>query len=214
VGLEAISDKVSVTRLDLAFDDAPFEVSDFWDAVSEGECRTYANRASFRRFENPYELREDGRQGCETVYIGTRDSLRMLRVYNQHGGTRVEIEFHDEKAFQVAEDLFFADDLGKGVMDEVYRKAMGHLRDFIDVTRDWWDTFTAGIVRAYMRLTGRTARQIDAASVAEWIYSQASMALSVCYDVYGKDLLEVLLARGRAKRKNNLKYRVMLGEAV
>lgn len=212
--LEAYSDRISITRLDLAFDTSLFSVGQFWEAANQEDCRTYARRDTFKYIDGPNELREDGQKGCGTVSLGKRDSLRYLRVYDKHGPTRVELELKDKKAHQVAQDLFYAQEEGKEVVDLVFEKAMGHLRDFVDVSRDWWEAFTAGIIRAYMQLTGKTAREIDVQAVADWLFEEVSMAFSACVDVYGEKVINNLLARGRWKRKKNQKYQVMLGDAI
>lgn len=214
IQLKIHSERVSVARIDLAFDGVPFTVAEFWDAVHAGDCRTYARRDTFRLMDNPYEKREDGQEGCSTVYVGNRESLRMLRVYDKHGPTRVEMEVKNEKALQIAEDLFLTCGDGQELMDAVYRRSIGHLRDFIDVTRDFWDAFTAGIARAYQALTGATAKEIDAEAVATWLYKQVSSAYSVAVDVYGEKFMETLLLHGRSRRTKKTKYRVILGEGI
>lgn len=212
--LKLHSERISVTRLDLAFDQAPFTVSEFWEAINESEIRTYARRDSFKYITMPNSKRENGEKGCGTVYVGTRDSFRFLRVYDQHGFTRCELELHDQKAAQVAVHLFETGCGDEYPLDVAANRAMGHLRDFIDVNTDWWKTFTAGIVRAYMKLTGKTAQEVSADAVGAWIFKQTAAAFSVVVDVYGKDIIGVLMQVGRKKRRDNKRYQVILGERI
>ena len=206
--------RISVPRIDLAFDNAPFEVMEFWEAVNSDHFRSYARRDSIRLLENPKMKRENGELGCATVYVGTRTSLRMLRVYNMHGPTRVELEVHDEKALQVAEHMFFCEEDDDELEAATCGRAMGNLRDFIDVQSDWWKEFVSGYERAYMKLTGATAKEIDVQEISSWVYRQVSSALSVLVDVYGEDYVRGLIVAGRYKRRKNSKYQIILGDKV
>ena len=66
---------------------------------------TLAKRDQIRLDQSPFALREDGQIGTTTVYLGSNESGRMLRVYNRRGPTRIELQMRDDRAQLVAIDI-------------------------------------------------------------------------------------------------------------
>lgn len=104
--------RVNINRLDLAVDTQAFRVRDFWNyledayegVVTDGQkavLETRFHKENIRRITN---LTGDG----DTVYVGSRESTAMLRVYRKtllddelfknEPFTRVELELKDTRA--------------------------------------------------------------------------------------------------------------------
>lgn len=104
--------RVNINRLDLAVDTQAFRVRDFWNyledayenVVTDGQkavLQTRFHKENIRRITN---LTGDG----DTVYVGSRESTAMLRVYRKtllddelfknEPFTRVELELKDTRA--------------------------------------------------------------------------------------------------------------------
>jgi DNA relaxase NicK len=191
--LDLQSIKWNVTRLDLAFDFVPFTPEDMYKAIEEGSIRSLAKRESLRMDSSPLKMRDTGGQiGCSTVYFGSRQSHRMIRVYNRRGPTRLEMECKDKRADLIARRIF------KASPEEWFNLAISHVRDFIDVECPWWDDFIKDVERAYAKLVNLA--DVTLSKLVSWIDSQVAPALSVLYDC-DLFLVDTIIQRGRRRRK-------------
>lgn len=202
-------EKINVTRLDVAFDHAPFSPKEFFQALDADKVRTYARRETFQIFSSPYQPQEEGGGiGCDTVQIGASSSDRKLRVYNKRGFTRVELETRRERADAIAREVLVKDPIYWG------EQFMGHLRDFIDLVEDkdtgmlvdFWAEFVESIPRAGKTVTD--PREVEKHRLMGWLYEQVSPAFSVLLDIYGNPGLEEFYDYGRKKRGD--KYDLLL----
>lgn len=109
------------TRLDLAWDGAPFTPRQVRAAIEAGNVRTWANRKTLLWYDAPL----DPEQGS-TCYLGSRQSERYLRVYNKRGRTRCELELKKDRARAVAYQLAALP------VDQWPAVGLSHLRDFVD----------------------------------------------------------------------------------
>jgi DNA relaxase NicK len=149
------------TRVDLCIDNCPFTPSQFFEHVTGVSLSSAAascdiEHAFTRAQKAKYMLNEGG----GTCYIGSRQSPRMARIYNQHGFTRFELEVKRDAAVAVLNALWRNSDDFAGVV-------AGIVRDFINPTRqqdqhlerrhrhlaDWWASFLGGFARARLRYT-------------------------------------------------------------
>ena len=201
--LKFVFGAVVVKRLDTAFDNCPFEVMDAYKEVESDNIRSFFKRENLHLFNDPFQKRENGVVGCHGFTIGGRSSSRFMRVYDKHGSTRLEIEYKEEKAVQVAEDLFSSQ------LRESAKLAIGHVRDYIDFFAPWWDKFTAGIERLYKKIVV-TAKEVELAKVSSWIVKQVSAALSLVADGYKEDFISSVIELGRVKREKNPRYKIAL----
>lgn len=189
------------TRIDLAFDHAPFTVSAFaefvWDHLEDKKrLRTQARREGFEYRERRAQQRENGETGTHGFIVGDRSSMRYLRVYDLHGFTRVELECKSERANLVFFDLLNGD----------FAKAMGHLVDYIDLDWSPWKQLKGSVERAGVTLIG--ARDVEAKRLVEWMKRQVAVALAVCEDLY-PGFVNSLLSLGRENVEANQKYSVL-----
>lgn len=220
LSLMVAGDRLSCSRIDLAFDQEIFSVQDCNKAVEDNAIRTLVKRTykggktGFQFRSNPYQIRDNGQEGCATLEIGNRESTRFLRIYDKHGPTRLELELHDEKSTAVASELFNMPGCGEDLLQAVYARSLGHLRDFIDFERDFWEKFCDGISRAFAKLPQKDTKAIDAEQILNWIMRQVACAYSVALDVYGAETMSAVLEQGRFKRLRNKKYRIILGEGL
>ena len=90
--------KVTYKRVDLAFDTELFTVEEYLEQVKADNITRRSSRECLEVMESPFKLREDGRKGTMTVYLGSASSDRRLRVYNLHGPTRVELQLRGDWA--------------------------------------------------------------------------------------------------------------------
>lgn len=169
-----------VTRLDLAFDNAPFTPKQFFDRVTSENCFTYAKRETFTYISTPEYKREDGSLGSDTAYVGSRTSSRFLRVYDERGFTRLEFVVKEDRAQQIASDLFTHE------YSQWEQIAKAHLLDYIRFI-DWvsWHEFIQNTDRADLIIS--SARRTSLSKMRGWFVNQVSVSLSVFFDVLGHD---------------------------
>lgn len=119
--------RVNITRLDLACDTQAFRVRDFWNYIEDandgveidGQKTVFETRFHRDNIRRIVDLAQTG----DTVYVGSRDSTAMLRVYKKliEGDelfkdadgkaeyfTRVELELHDARALASMYKLLMA----------------------------------------------------------------------------------------------------------
>ncbi len=197
------------TRIDIPFDNCSFTPAMCNEARNIGEIRTRAHQYSWKWFEN-----NDG----NTLYIGTRQSGRMVRIYDKRGPTRLELELRDKWADKVCEIL--ATSPAKYWLYE----CMGILRDFVDfvdtklsggnISRapllPWWNTFIDGIEKAELQI-GRTHQAVTAMRMERFLQrmlptlcvmrhglgvSLDSLADEIADDLSAKHLARIRLLKG------------------
>ncbi|MDY6868338.1 MAG: replication initiation factor domain-containing protein [Chloroflexota bacterium] len=196
--------KTNVTRLDVAFDNVPFTPDDFYNALCAGHVRSLAKRESIRRFSEPYALQEDGeKEGCVTVYFGSRSSMRSLRVYNKRGYPRLEVEYRKERANAVSSDVLICEpDCWPDFMVE-------HLLDFIDLVEEgsgerlvFWQEFINGRKRAGLKISD--ARITDLNKKLGWVGRQVSPTLALIKLKLGEEKIEKLIREGEGRMGKDL----------
>lgn len=137
--------KWQARRIDIAIDGAPFTPRQCYEAVLRRDIRSEAHRDSYKWFSNA--------EG-DTLYIGSRASGRLVRIYNRRGPTRVEMEskgrWAEYVAFTIANQAY-----------ETFESfAASYLRQFVDfveadkggsITRapllPWWEEFVGQVAK-------------------------------------------------------------------
>lgn len=187
--------KCHVTRLDFAFDDCPFSPEDVLQAVKDEKLVSLVKRESVNIMMSPWELRDDGQLGCSTLYIGARESQRMVRVYNKRGYTRLEMVCKDERAQVVAFDLLTSD------YDQWDVVGLGHLRQFIEFSEvEWWITFIGGSERYDVKISA--PRTAELMKMSMWFMKQVSVAYYVMHNISDGEYTDILLKQGEQKYRN------------
>jgi len=191
------------TRIDLAFDGLPFTPMDIEAAILNDEVRSHAKRKTLKVYHSAFEPKDNGEVGTHTTYFGSRQSERMIRIYDKRGFTRLELEMKQKRADLVAKQLF-------GTVDtELWATiAMSHLRDFISFEPDWWTDFTEGTGRANAIVS--TPKQMSEQMMAAWLNHQIAPSLSVMHDLHPDGFINGMIATGRVRRGRSKKLQSLL----
>ena len=196
-------DQYHYSRLDFAFDDLPCTPQEVEAAISEGRVKSLAKRKTMTVNQSPFELKANGEIGTYTVNFGSRQSERMIRVYNKRGFTRLELEMKGKRADLVAKQLFRASD-----GSEWFSIALSHLRDYVNFDAEWWEEFVIGVGRAWAIVS--TPREITEATTTKWLEHQVAPALSVIHDIHPDKFLKELITTGRLNRRGVKKHDLLL----
>jgi len=191
------------SRLDFAFDDLPFTPRDVEAGIREGRVKSLAKRKTMTVNQSPFELKDNGEIGTYTVNLGSRQSERMIRVYDRRGFTRLELEMKGKRADLVAKQLFRASDVS-----EWFSIGLSHLRDYVNFDAPWWDEFVNGVGRAWAIVS--TPREITEKTTTRWLEHQVAPALSVINDIHPNNFLKELIKTGRLNRRGVKKYDLLL----
>ena len=197
------SGRYHYSRLDYAFDDLPFTPMQVEAAIRDGDVRSLAKRKTLKVAQSAFEPKESGEVGTHTTYFGSRQSERMIRVYDKRGYTRLELEMKGKRSDLVAKQLFGATDF-----DAWFPLAVGHLRDFVEFKTKWWNEFTQGTGRAQAIVT--TPKEASEAVLTKWMTHQVAASLSVMDDLHPEHFIRDLLATGKTKRKRSKRLQLLL----
>ena len=186
--LDRESIRHNCSRIDAALDTDAFHPSEIFHAVKKDEMRSYAQRESLRRVDG---FNTDTNY---TVYLGSRQSERMLRCYRKEIDgvvlTRVEMEYKGARALRVLWDFLKYD------AAEWAKRAMAHLLDFVDFTFEGWERFKGDSSRAYM-VIHRLASSWE--KTRAWLWQSAASAFAMLWDIDGKDSIDSLVLYGHEK---------------
>lgn len=184
-----------LSRADIAFDGAPFSPMEAANWTRAGNVRTRAKRKVFREAL--------GRSSGDTLEIGSRSSEQFVRIYDELGFTRVELELKDNAARGFKSIML-------GSVDSFGSDCLGVLRDYLDfvdassgtnICRSpllpQWAPFTAGLERIVLRLTVRTEPTVD--RVVHWIEHQVAATLFTYHRM--RYPIRALLVKGKGRLK-------------
>ena len=195
-----------VTRLDLAFDELFFTPTDFYNhLLTDNDILTFANRRTIKFHIAPFEARENGEIGTSGVYLGSRKSERMIRVYDLHGFTRLELQLKQDRADAIARHIFISE------YPDWEQIAKSHLRQFVDFPSwDYWIFFISSVVRSDLIIA--SARLMTLEKSKKYIEEQVSPTLSVLQDVLGEGDFAQYLERTleQAKDRPRTRYKALL----
>lgn len=210
--LRAIAGLLRVTRLDFAWDGAPFEVADVRRWVERRDMRTRLSKATAHE---ALGARRPGRDG-DSVTLGSREGSAQLCVYDRRGPVRLELRLFGERAALAGPVLSLP-------VSEWSRAFMGLLRgvvDFVDRGQavraedcpllPAWAAFVAGAARVVVRLAGAAAPSLERAR--EWVLTQVAKTLHML-TVAGVRMEEVL-ERGRTRMRRSDELRLAAWLAV
>lgn len=134
------------TRIDIAFDYVPFTPKQVYEAWKRNDVQTKCHHKSYKWWENA-----DG----ETMYIGSMQSERFIRIYNKRGFTRLELVFKDRWSEN------FAIVITEIPSEHWIGQCIGYLRDYVNFidkkSKDkkdeiyknlsWWNEFVTNTER-------------------------------------------------------------------
>jgi hypothetical protein len=199
--LQELAKILKPTRVDFAFDGAPFTPGELLEHFEAGNVRTRVRRDAFEWCRN--------KKGT-TLYLGSRASTWHMCAYDERGWTRLELRLTGERAEKTYQAL-------TGDTEQLKFTALGWLRefcDFVDRSREanasrapllpTWQTFVEGIERVSMRLAGNVAPTIE--RVVQWIEHQVSATLAT-YCKLGHSVQTLL---GMGNKRMTGKHRALL----
>src|SRR5208283_250271 len=158
-------------------------------AIKAGKVKSLAKRKTLKAEQSPFDPKDNGEIGTYTVYFGSRQSERMIRVYDRRGFTRLELEMKGKRADLVAKQILQSSDVS-----EWYPIALSHLLDFVNFDMPWWEEFVNGVGRAHAIVS--TPKEITEASITTWLTHQVAPSLSTIHDLHPERFLNDLIASG------------------
>lgn len=81
--------RINVTRFDLAIDNCPFKPTQIRDALQAGN------------FRSKTRMHSSISSNSDTAYLGSKKSDKQMRVYDQRGPTRLELQFRRVPALEL-----------------------------------------------------------------------------------------------------------------
>lgn len=175
LGVQRVASICKPTHVDFAWDDVPFSVAEFGEALEVGNVRTRARVAE--RFGPIWT----GRGRGNTVRLGTNGASWMLRVYDRRGPVRAELRLMGDRAAAMYDVLM-------GDPGEWSRAFLGTLRGLVELvdrsqsTRadrapllPSWERFVDGAQRLVVRLGSRVSQSFERAS--DWLSRQVAATL-------------------------------------
>jgi hypothetical protein len=200
VALASLLDLEPTSRFDLAWDVEGVTPADCRAAVRSGNV---VSRVHFSNRKSSSWI-EDG-AGFSTYYMGSRTSERFLRVYDERGPTRFEMEWKGERAVLLWRRLLACAEDGWSL------EAMSELRAFLDF-RDrssgvrpdfcpllgWWQVLTDGAGRSCISIPREASTLEDRRA---WLRRQVAPVLAMVADGVADWTGELadLLADGRGR---------------
>lgn len=196
--------RVRINRIDTAFNYCPFTVNDIYNAIQNDEVRSLFKRYTLKKYECPNEISENLTVGTSGITLGGRSSERYLRCYDKHGFTRLEVEYKHKKADQVGIDILLS-----GSPENALKYAVGHLKDYIEITSGMWDEFYNDITRLYAKVTG-SGKEIAYDDVRQWFVKQVAPAFYIMASMEDAEFFHQLKEYGKYRAgKSGSRYRML-----
>lgn len=197
--LQILACNGKLTRVDVAFDGAPFTLREMREWVKQGDVRTKAKKGKF--WEDIW-----GNPDGETLYLGSRSSERYLRAYDRRGDVRLELELKGDMAEAFKPVLL-------SPPEDFPRLSVGVLRDYVDfvhreatsnVSRapllDAWEAFTQALEKVKIRMRGVVVDTLE--RPREWLYRQVAPTLAMCQQA-GMSVEELIRNGERRMRRRH-----------
>lgn len=206
--LRKIKKVAKISRLDLAID---YESDGFFQNIEKAIKESlYVSRWKNNKQVTERDNTKNGLVTGNTIYFGSRTSNVFLRIYRkdlQEGivskveKTRVEIEFKNEKAREVA-DLIIRQDL------TIFYKVLNNYIRFVDKGKDSnksrWKTsrFWADFMKSVEKIKlGKEPKQRNYNDLMSWLDRQVATTLAIL-DIVNQEDIEELKKRGYERLKN------------
>ncbi|MEO1286505.1 MAG: replication initiation factor domain-containing protein [Chloroflexota bacterium] len=180
--------KYRITRLDLAIDHQAWKVSTLWCACQDGDIKTRVRRSSIRRVHD-LELTGD------TVYIGSRQSDKMIRAYKkqvpQHPVfgdnhfTRVEMVLKGDIASAMWVSIL------ESPVASWLRYAVSAINEYFTVHKNWWVNWCGDVLDGV--LFRKQSEPMSIKKTANWLYTQVSASLAMYIDAMSLDNYDAML---------------------
>jgi len=186
---------VSVSRFDVCLDDYTLELSELrlkmYAAFKDGNSTGFSK---VRRFSDEDRYKKD-----ETLYLGSRSSTHLHRIYDKDDRVRMEVELHDDKAFQAFNlymDVWDADkseSFSNGMMHNAFTSIIFSHIDFIqkddkNLARnerlDWWQSFMDKVSVTRVKFSC-PKRESSIERTKRWLEKQVETSLAMVRKAMG-----------------------------
>jgi len=217
--------KWNCTRLDLAFDTQAFTVQKFVDAWDGAHIKTAAHEGTEIKGK-PKRMRDKFgdlirvpvevlKSMGHTFYIGSRQSLAMMRVYNKMDGisfgteyfTRVELELKKERAMASLLEIM------AGAAADMSKLAARYINGFLQIDLPWWNKFIGEAAAAWTKIK-QAVPTVE--SIGKWLRKQVAVSFATYISAVSQgeveslqDEINDLLSDGR--RRFSKKHRELIG---
>lgn len=138
-------------RIDIAFDHVPFTPQDCYDAWQRDDVIAKCHKNSWDWRENT-----EGK----TLYIGSKQSERFIRIYDRRGPTRLEMVFKDKWSENFAKVITEISD------NQWIEQCIGYLSDYVNFVDNqtknqkntpyefisWWKDFLNGVDKTTLKI--------------------------------------------------------------
>jgi DNA relaxase NicK len=211
--VQAIGALLELTRVDFAWDGAPFAVADVRGWVEGRQMRSRLSRATAHDHLGPKRPGKDG----DTVTLGSRESAQLC-VYDRRGPVRAELRLYGPRAALAGSVLALPVEqwseafagLLRGVVDFVERSEAVRAEDCPLV--ELWSRFVGAAARVVVRLAGAAAPSLERAS--EWVRHQVAKTLFMLSES-GVSLSGLVReGRSRMRRSDRLRLQAWQGLAA
>lgn len=193
--------QIKITRLDIRIDNCNFKPLQAAKSIEQGKAKTRAHRDTLKTFSQPLEKDDLGNLGTEGMYLGSRTSEKLIRIYNKHGFTRLELQANGDAATAYFYLLY------KDQADFI-ELAFGIILDFIDIDEDYWREFKTDYERAYMITHEYTDPTLD--KLKKYLIETAAIPLGIIFEIEGEKFIRELAKTGLEKAKTKAKYYPLL----
>jgi DNA relaxase NicK len=199
-----------VSRLDLAFDNCPFEPEDLREFWRAGWVRTRAKVPEDAREDRQWRT-SDWRESAQgdTFNMGARTSSQCARCYDRReSGTRFELELKGKASALAAEQLCGL--VANEAVEAFALVALSWVRrfvDFVDPRSDsnaarqtilpFWELFVEGAEKASVTLEGVVTRTVE--DMQHWFVRQVAPVWAVLSEALGADKLQSIAQQGRER---------------
>jgi DNA relaxase NicK len=178
--LRAAGDRVKCTRMDLAFDVNPDELT-IEEVYSAVKLENYVSRVRRDHVNAYFQVHGDEK----TLVFGSRQSSRYFRIYNQRGYVRFELEIKGDAAALIGLMILGDDVLAN--YSKVLAWAVGVLKDFINFNAEFWKIFD-GFERAGFKVSCFQADSLERSK--KNIEERMGPVLCALVSICGREWLE------------------------
>lgn len=196
--LQTIAAMLKLTRVDFAWDGAPFAVSDVRSWIEGRDMRSRLSKATAHE---TLGARRPGKDG-DSVTLGTRGSAQLC-VYDRRGPVRAELRLYGDRAAKAGEVLARSPEawslaflgLLRGLVDFVDRSYAVRAEDC--PLKAAWSAFVWGAGRVVVKLAGAAAPSKERATA--WVMTQVARTLHMLTEANVR--IDAVLARGKASMR-------------
>jgi len=177
--LMKLEDNIRITRLDIAIDYCDFKPEYLWKYLKNGKVKTRANKTSFKFFEQPFQVNNDGSIGNSGFYVGSQNSERRVRCYSRHGFTRFEFQLRSDWATKLGQELLLTD------YGNWLNLSMGFIDKYIKFPCKKWEEFVK--CKIQRDIIVKSARKVSYEKLEKYLKNQVFPGLFTYKSIVGEE---------------------------